>query len=49
MNIALIRDGVPVLGVVHVPVSGVTYAACEGRGAIKDVPGESPFSKEYVK
>jgi 3'(2'), 5'-bisphosphate nucleotidase len=40
VNIALIRDGVPVLGVVHVPVSGVTYAACEGQGAVKEVPGE---------
>jgi 3'(2'), 5'-bisphosphate nucleotidase len=39
VNIALIHAGVPVLGVVHVPVSGVTYAACEGRGAIKEVPG----------
>jgi 3'(2'), 5'-bisphosphate nucleotidase len=40
VNIALVRDGVPVLGVVHVPVSGVTYAACEGQGALKEVPGE---------
>ena len=40
VNIALIRDGEPVLGVVYVPVSGVTYAACEGRGSIKEVPGE---------
>lgn len=39
VNIAMIQDGVPVLGVVHVPVSGVTYAACQGRGAFKDVPG----------
>ncbi|MDT8388606.1 MAG: 3'(2'),5'-bisphosphate nucleotidase CysQ [Thiogranum sp.] len=39
VNIALIHAGVPVLGVVHVPVSGVTYAACEGRGAFKDMPG----------
>ncbi|HFD80158.1 MAG TPA: 3'(2'),5'-bisphosphate nucleotidase [Gammaproteobacteria bacterium] len=40
VNIALIHDGVPVLGVVHVPVSGVTYAACEGKGAVKETPGE---------
>ncbi len=39
VNIALIHAGVPVLGVVHVPVSGVTYAACEGRGARKEEPG----------
>jgi 3'(2'), 5'-bisphosphate nucleotidase len=40
VNIALVQDGVPVLGVVHVPVSGVTYAACQGGGAVKDVPGQ---------
>ena len=40
VNIALIEDGRPVLGVVHVPVSGVTYAACRGGGAVKYVPGE---------
>ena len=39
VNIALVHDGVPVLGVVHVPVSGVTYAACQGGGAVKEVPG----------
>ena len=40
VNIALIDNGVPVLGVVYVPVSGVTYAGCVGQGAIKEVPGE---------
>lgn len=40
VNVALIEDGAPVLGVVHVPVSGVSYAACRGRGAVKHVPGE---------
>ena len=40
VNIALIDAGVPVLGVVYVPVSGVCYAACEGQGTVKDVPGE---------
>ena len=45
VNIALVRDGVPVLGVVHVPVTGVTYAACQGGGAVKEVPGrgETPI------
>lgn len=33
VNIALIEDGVPVLGVVHVPVRAVTYAAARGNGA----------------
>ena len=31
VNVALIEDGRPAVGVVHVPVSGVTYAAAEGR------------------
>lgn len=35
VNIALIDNGVPVLGVVHVPVSGVTYLACKGQGAFR--------------
>lgn len=33
VNIALIRDGRPLLGIVHVPVTGVTYVGCEGHGA----------------
>lgn len=39
VNIALIREGIPVLGVVHVPVTGVTYSACEGVGAFKAEQG----------
>lgn len=39
VNIALIDDGVPVLSVVHVPVSGVSYLACQGQGAFKQEPG----------
>ncbi len=35
VNIALIEAGVPVLGVVHVPVTGVSYRACRGVGAFK--------------
>lgn len=33
VNIALIRDGKPILGVVHVPVQNKTYYAEEGEGA----------------
>lgn len=33
VNIALVRAGRPVLGVVHVPVSGVTYGGLVGQGA----------------
>jgi 3'(2'), 5'-bisphosphate nucleotidase len=42
VNIALIHDGVPVLGVVHVPVTGVTYRGCEGLGASKQEAGSEP-------
>lgn len=33
VNIALIEGGTPVLGVVHVPVTGVTYSASQTNGA----------------
>lgn len=33
VNIALIRDGVPVLGVVHAPGRAVTYYAAAGQGS----------------
>ena len=33
VNIALVEDGRPILGVVHVPVQGKTYVGCEGVGA----------------
>ncbi|MEZ5543266.1 MAG: 3'(2'),5'-bisphosphate nucleotidase CysQ [Pseudomonadota bacterium] len=42
VNIALIEDGVPVLGVVHVPVTGVSYSACRGRGAFKQTGDARP-------
>lgn len=35
VNIALIDDGRPMLGVVHVPVSGVSYVGQVGQGAHK--------------
>lgn len=35
INIALIRRGIPVAGVVYVPFSGITYAACLGHGAFR--------------
>ncbi|AGH72461.1 3'(2'),5'-bisphosphate nucleotidase CysQ [Edwardsiella piscicida] len=31
VNIALIEQGVPTLGVVYVPTSGVLYCACDGK------------------
>jgi 3'(2'), 5'-bisphosphate nucleotidase len=35
VNAALVEDGVPVLGVVHAPARGVTYAAARGAGATR--------------
>jgi 3'(2'), 5'-bisphosphate nucleotidase len=35
VNIALVRDHYPVLGVVHVPVSGVTYYGRTGSGSFR--------------
>jgi 3'(2'), 5'-bisphosphate nucleotidase len=44
VNIALIEDGRPVVGVVHAPVLGVTYIASRGRGAVRrDAEGEVPI------
>jgi 3'(2'), 5'-bisphosphate nucleotidase len=39
VNIALIRGDAPALGVVHVPVSGVTYSGVVGRGATRSEAG----------
>ncbi len=39
VNIALIDQGEPVLGVILVPVGGVCYFARRGMGAFKEVPG----------
>lgn len=35
VNIALVEDGTPVLGVVYVPATGVFYAGAKGLGAYK--------------
>lgn len=42
VNIALIENGRPVLGVVHVPVTGMSYSAAAGRGAWKQEKGRAP-------
>lgn len=39
VNVALIDNHVPVLGVVHVPVTGTTYTGQAGVGAFKHVSG----------
>ena len=41
MNIALIDNHCPVLGVVHIPVTGVTYVGCRGIGAERRIEGRS--------
>ena len=40
VNIALIEEQRPVLGIVYVPVSGVLYFGGEGIGAFREAPGE---------
>lgn len=42
VNIALIRGHEPLLGVVHVPVTGVTYAGVVGAGATRQAAGGEP-------
>jgi 3'(2'), 5'-bisphosphate nucleotidase len=42
VNIALVEHGVPVLGVVHAPALGLTYAAGRGLGAWKRAAGRPP-------
>ncbi len=42
VNIALVEDARPVLGVVYVPVLGLVYYACRGRGAYKQRGNEPP-------
>lgn len=42
VNIALIDDKKPILGVVHVPVQEKTYFGCEGEGAYRQVGDGQP-------
>lgn len=42
VNIALIEDGVPVLGVIHAPVLATTWVAAAGHGAWRHDPGAAP-------
>lgn len=42
VNIALVEDHRPVLGVILVPVTGVCYLAAAGLGAFKREPGTAP-------
>lgn len=42
VNVALMRAGKPVLGVIHVPVSDVTYCAARGSGAFHQRRDDAP-------
>ena len=42
VNIALVEDGIPILGVVHGPAIGVTYAACGPGTATRRCHGCQP-------
>ncbi|KAB2930653.1 MAG: 3'(2'),5'-bisphosphate nucleotidase CysQ [Candidatus Contendobacter sp.] len=42
VNIALIEEHEPVLGVVRVPVTGLCYFAARGCGAFREDPGQPP-------
>lgn len=44
VNIALIEDHQPVLGVIYTPVTGVCHYACRGHGAFKHEPGTEPVA-----
>ena len=45
VNIALVEDGSPVLGVIYIPVTGILYYGIVGEGAWK----EAPFLKVATK
>lgn len=42
VNVALIRQGAPILGVVHVPAKSITYFASQGQGAFKKEGAGAP-------
>ncbi len=42
VNLALIEEGEPILGIVHVPVQGLTYFAARGQGAYRSAGLEEP-------
>ncbi len=49
VNIALIVNGSPVLGVVHVPIQYTTYTGCEGHGADKRIGDGKPKKIQVAK
>lgn len=49
VNIALIQDHVPVLGLIHVPATGVSYFAVRSGGSRRLRPGEGPPQSLHVR
>lgn len=49
VNIALIRDGLPVLGVIYIPVQNLLYYGEASSGSWKQIPGEDPIQIKAVK
>ncbi|WP_416140855.1 3'(2'),5'-bisphosphate nucleotidase CysQ family protein [Halomonas sp. HK25] len=48
VNVALIEEGRPVLGVVHAPASGVSWAGVAGEGAWRCQQGESLVNGHFI-
>lgn len=46
VNIALLEDNIPVLGVVYVPATGVVYYGEKNTGTFKKLPGAEPQKLE---
>lgn len=46
VNIALLEEGIPVVGIVHVPAQNKTYYGVKGLGAFKSVPPETDGMKQ---
>lgn len=42
VNIALVEDGIPALGVIYIPVTGILYYGIVGEGAWKETPSNPP-------
>lgn len=49
VNIALVENGRPIMGVVYVPVTGELYSGTKGQGAVKlIIDSESELSSEHL-
>ncbi len=48
-NIALVKDHIPVVGVINIPVTGVTYFAIKGQGAYRQDDNGVKFKIETSK